>query len=83
MNRRIKSTTCDPFKARSHSREKCLLPSSCPSARISRFPTGRISVKFYTENFYDTLLRRFKFDKNQAKMSSTLHGDLSEFYCCR
>jgi hypothetical protein len=51
-----------------------------PSARISRVPTGRISVTFYTENFYDTLLGKFKFDKNQAKMSSTLHGDMGEFF---
>jgi hypothetical protein len=48
-----------------------------PSSRINKVPTGRISVKLYTENFCGSLLRKFKFDKNRAKISSTLHDDVS------
>jgi len=55
-----------PFQARSHSGEKRLIPSSCPTVRlyvcpwISATHTGRISVKLDTGDFYENLSRKYK-----------------------
>jgi hypothetical protein len=76
--------------ARFHSREKCLLASSIPSVRLSvrlsscirAVPIRPISVKFDIWDFYENLLCRSTFGWNRAKMSNTLHEDLSRFHCC-
>jgi hypothetical protein len=58
-------------------------PSACLpahlSARISAAPTGRISVKFDIEDFYEDQPRNSKFGYNRTKISDTLHEDLRTF----
>jgi hypothetical protein len=54
-----------------------------PSARISAAPTGRISAKFDTVDFYENLSIKSKFDYKLIKTSATLRVGLIMFYCCR
>jgi hypothetical protein len=54
-----------------------------PSARISVTPTGRISAKFDTVDFYENLSNKSKFGYNLTKTSATLRVGLSVFYCYR
>jgi hypothetical protein len=53
------------------------------SAYIVAAPTGRISVKFGIEDFYENLLRKSKFCGKRAIISGPAHEALSTFYCCR
>jgi len=48
---------------------------------ISATHTRRVSAKFDTGNFYGNLSRQFTFVWNGAKISDTLHEELSTFYC--
>jgi hypothetical protein len=74
------------FQTRSHSHEKRLFTfvtfvrlSARLSARTSATPTVRISVKFDTGKFYENLSRKSKSGYNWAKISGTLHEDLTAF----
>jgi hypothetical protein len=49
------------------------------SAYISAAPTGRICVKFETEDFHANLLRKSKFSWNQAQKSDTINEELRMF----
>jgi hypothetical protein len=97
--KRLASTTdstTTSFKVNSHSHEKHLLASSCLSVRlstcISPAPTGRMSVEFDTEDFYEALSKKFSFGYSRTKMSVNLHddghfivaGDINSTYthCC-
>jgi hypothetical protein len=57
-------------------------PSVRPSACITAAPTGRTSVKFCTEGFYDNLPSE-SFGENPAKLLATLHDDPNTLHCCR
>jgi len=52
----------------------CFVTSASQSADISAPSTGRISAKFYENKF-----RNSKFGWNRAKISGTVHKDLSTF----
>ena len=47
----------------------------CSTECTSAAPTRRISVTFYTGDFYEDLSINFKFGYNRLKTSGTLHGD--------
>ena len=76
------------MQARLHSREAPITivifvrPSVCLSACISVAPTGRISVKFVIDVLYQNLSGNYKFGSDWARISDTLHEDLSTFHCC-
>ena len=59
---------------------------SCPfahlSACISAAPFGRISLQFYSADFYENLSRKKQILLKSDKIWRTLHEDLSTFYCC-
>jgi len=58
--------------------------ASCLSVRlppyISTAPTGRISTKFDTGDFYENLLRNSQFGYNWTKISGTLLEDGSVYF---
>ena len=58
-------------------------PSVRPSAYISAAPTGQISVKFDTADFYENRSIKSRFCYNLTKTSVTLRVGLSMFYCYR
>ena len=68
------------FQTRSHTREWGLLASSYLSTCISSAPTGRIFVKFHTEELHENLSGKSKFGYNRTKILGTLREDLSRFY---
>jgi len=53
------------------------------SVCINATPTGRIFVIFITGNRHEHLPRKHKFCYNRAKISCTLHEELSTYRCCR
>jgi len=75
---------------RSHVSKNRLLTLSCYSVLvsvplsvcISATPTGRISVKFNSGDFYEKLSRISIFGCNQSNISGILHEDVST-YCFR
>jgi hypothetical protein len=68
-------------------KKKRLLPSLCPSVRLSvrlstcimAAATGRISVKFDIGGCYEYLSRKSKFGQSRTTISGTLHEDLNTF----
>jgi hypothetical protein len=60
--------------------EKRLIASSCVyvclSACVNSVPTGRVPVKFYIGDLYENLSRNSKFERNQTKITDTLHTRL-------
>ena len=75
-------------QARSHSHEApfsiimFVCPPVCLSPCIIAAPTGRISLKFDIDVLHQNLSRNYKFTIIWAKISDTLHEDLSTFHCC-
>jgi len=53
----------------------------CLSAFMSAAAMGHISMKYDTGLFYETVSRKSKYVQNWWKISFTLCGDLSTFYC--
>jgi hypothetical protein len=53
------------------------------SACISAAPIGRIFMKVDFGDFYENISKKFKFGWNQTKISTTLHENISTFYCFR
>jgi hypothetical protein len=53
--------------------------SACPSTCNNSAPTRWIFMKFDISVFFENLLRKFKFDQNMIKRTSTLLEDLCTF----
>jgi len=65
--------------------KKSLLVLSCYSILLSvgMHPTGRISVKFNSGDFYEKLSRNSRLGHNQSNISGILYEHVSTFYCSR
>jgi hypothetical protein len=63
-------------------KKKGLLASICTSVRLhgtSRHPVGGNSLNFASENFSESLSRKFDFHQNLTRIIGTLHADRYTF----
>ena len=66
-------------RVRKNAKSDYYIPHVCPSAWNNSAPTKRIFMKFDDCEFFKNLSRKFKFHKNPARITGTLHEDLSRF----